>query len=67
MTFGEVLEAAGTLVWDDQDCLVDTLRRQVAEQRREQIAQDVEAALAEFRAGKCRPVTADELFNEIVA
>ena len=67
MTFGEVLEAAGTLAWDDQECLLDTLRRQVAEQRREQIVEDVRAALAEFRAGKCQPMTADELLNEIVA
>jgi hypothetical protein len=57
LKFGEILEAAD----------LEILQRRVAELRRDGIARDVEEAHEALRAGKCRPATPDEIFDEIVS
>jgi hypothetical protein len=66
MTFGQILEAADGLPLDEQETLVDILRKRIVEQRRERIVRDIRSAEQEFKAGRCRRVTPDELMAEIL-
>ena len=63
--FGDVLEGIETLSLEDQEILREILHRRIVERRREELAQDVQQARQEFQAGQCRPVTPEELLNEI--
>ena len=63
--FEEVLEDIETLSLEDQEILIEILHRRIVERRREEFAQDVQQARQEFQAGQCRPVTPEELLNEI--
>jgi len=47
-TFGEVLESADSLPVEDQESLIDVLRRRLAEQRRTELVQAVKEARQEF-------------------
>ena len=67
LLFGEVLEGIETLSLEDQGILRDILHRRIVERRREELVQDVQQAQQEFRAGRCRPVTPEELIKEIVS
>ena len=67
LLFGEVLEAIDTLSLEDQETLEEILRRRIIERRRAELAQDVQEAQQEFQAGQCRPVTPEELMQEIVS
>lgn len=66
-SFADVLEAADELPLDDQESLAEILRRRVIERRREQLAHEVQQARKEYQQGRCRPVTTDELMDEILA
>jgi len=65
--FGEVLEGIETLSLEDQEVLKEILHRRIVERRREELARDVQQAQQEFQAGECRPVTPEELMNEIMS
>jgi hypothetical protein len=65
LLFGEVLEAIDTLSLEDQETLEGILRRRIIERRRAELVQDVQEAQQEFQAGQCRPVTPEELMQEI--
>ena len=67
LLFGEVLEAIDTLSLEDQETLEEILRRRIIERRRAELVQDVQEAQQEFQAGQCRPVTPEELMQEIVS
>lgn len=64
VTFGSVLEDADQLSLDDQEALVEVLRRRTAEQRRQKIVEDVLAGREEYRRGQCKPTTVAELMAE---
>jgi len=65
--FGEVLEAVDRLSLDEQEALLDIVRRRTAEQRRKRLAQDIREAQEEFAQGRCAATTADELMKEILS
>ena len=67
LLFGEVLEAIDTLSLEDQETLEEILHRRIIERRRAELVQDVQEAQQEFQAGHCRPVTPEELMQEIVS
>ncbi|MCY4514878.1 MAG: hypothetical protein OXC69_07075 [Candidatus Tectomicrobia bacterium] len=64
--FGQILEGIETLSIEDQEVLEEILHRRIVERRREELAHDVQLAQQEFQAGQSRPVTPDELMNEIM-
>ncbi len=64
-TFSDVLDGADRLTTEEQETLVDILQHRLAEQRRTQIAADVQAARTEFQQGQCQSVTAGELMAEL--
>ena len=67
LLFGEVLEAIDTLSLEDKETLEEILRRRIIERRRAELVHDVQEAQQEFEAGQCRPVTPEELMQEIVS
>lgn len=63
--FNEVLEIVETLSAEDQEALIEVVRRRGAEQRRMEIAANIVVAHEEYKAGKGRRVTVDELMAEL--
>ncbi len=63
--FGDVLDAVGALSAEEQLALVEIVARRLAEQGRTRVAASVQEARREFAEGRCRPVTIDELRDEI--
>jgi hypothetical protein len=66
-TFGEVLEAVDRLSVEEQEDLAAIVRRRLVEQRRKQLAQDIQDGRREFASGKCRSTSVDELMGEILS
>ena len=64
-TFAEVLETIEELTMDEKETLVDILQHRLTEYRRNRIQSQVECAEREFEQGLCRPMTVDEIMQEI--
>jgi U3 small nucleolar ribonucleoprotein component len=67
LSFGEVLDTVEQLSLEDQEALTDIIRRRIIERRRAELAQDIQEAQEEFKAGNARLVTPDELIAEILS
>ena len=65
MPFGEILEAVDQLSLEEQETLADVLRRRIIDQRRDEIADDIQQAQKEFQDGQCKPATPSDLMKEI--
>jgi hypothetical protein len=65
-SFGEILEAADKLSLEEQETLIDVLTRRTAERRRDRIGRDVRKARKEFKEGRVRPATPDDIMTEIL-
>lgn len=63
--FQDILEAADRLSLEDKEALIDVLQRRLVDQRREEIAREIDAARREFQSGQCQSMTPDELMKEI--
>ncbi|MGQ9630026.1 MAG: hypothetical protein ACUVXI_06875 [bacterium] len=46
---------------EEQETLIDILRRRIAERGRKMLAAEIQEARKEFAEGRCRPATADEI------
>jgi len=64
MTFSDVLDAAGGLSAEEQETLLEILRRRLAERRRAQVVREVADARAEFAEGHARPASVSEIMDE---
>jgi hypothetical protein len=64
-TLNEVLDAVMGLPAEQQELLVQIVRQRTIENRREEIAQAVEASIAEFRSGKLKTQTAVEVISDL--
>jgi len=64
MSFNDTLEAADQLSLEEQATLVEVLNRRIHEQRRNEIAQEIQQARRESEAGLCRVATPDEILKE---
>jgi hypothetical protein len=60
-----VLESVEALPADDQEILVDLIRKRLSERRRSEILANIAESRAEYRTGRVRRGTADELMAEI--
>ena len=65
--FAQVLEEAGNLSTEDQQALIDILRRRIEDRRREVLSSEVREARAEYNEGRCRPATPEDLAEEILS
>ena len=64
--FSDAVEAAVQLSPEEQEELVEIVRRRLADRRRVPLAAEVAEARAEYGRGEARIVSAEDLFTEIV-
>ena len=65
--FAEILEKANELPIEEQETLIRILQNRLRDQRRAERVRDVKEAQEEFAAGKCQPVTPEQLIEEILS
>ena len=65
--FADILDAVDNLSREEKETFLEVLQRRFIEQRREEIAAEIEAARREFLSGECQAVNADDLMKEIVS
>lgn len=63
ITFSEVLEAANKLAVEKQESLIEILRNRIRANRRYDIIKNVQETEQEFREGKCKLVTIEEILT----
>jgi hypothetical protein len=61
----QILDKAMALPSNQQEILLQLLQRRIVERRRDEIAQDANESLAEFRAGKLKAQTATEAIADL--
>ena len=66
-TFTKILEAADSLQLEDQEDLIRILQNRLRDRRRAELIQDVQEAQQEFALGECKPVTASQLMEKLLA
>jgi len=67
LPFGDVLEEIDKLSLEEQETLIDIVRRRMAERGRKILAAEIREARQEFAEDRCQPATADELMKEILS
>ncbi len=65
--FADILDAVDNLSREEKETFLEVLHRRFIEQRREEIATEIQATRQEFLSGECQPVTAGDLMKEIVS
>lgn len=63
--FQEALEIVESLPQQQQEELIDIIRRRHLERRREQLAQDIKEARAEYARGEVSRGSVDDLMKEL--
>lgn len=61
----QILDKAMALPSNQQEILLQLLQQRIVERRRDEIAQDANESLAEFRAGKLKAQTATEAIDDL--
>lgn len=65
--FREILDASEQLPLEDQETLIQILKNRLLEQKRAELVKDVKEAQQEFAEGKCKPVTPEQIMEEILS
>jgi len=65
VTFQDVLDMIESLPEEQQENLISIIRRRLIEHKREVLAERINEAREEYRLGKVRRGTVDDLMNEI--
>ena len=63
-TFSEIVDAADRLSVEEQEALIQIVRRRIADQNRASITQDVAEGRAEFECGQAKKASVAELMDE---
>lgn len=66
-TFEEVLEAADRLSLEEQEAVMDIIRKRVIDERRKEIVDHVHEARKEYQEGRCRETSPDQVLKEILS
>jgi len=64
-TFQKALEIVESLPEEQRESLMDIVKRRLIEERRDRLAQSIEEAREEYRRGKIRKGTLDDLMHEL--
>ncbi|MBW4487680.1 MAG: hypothetical protein KME12_07805 [Trichocoleus desertorum ATA4-8-CV12] len=64
-TLEQVLETALQLPYEQQEMLIKILQNRHHESRRAEMAADAQQTLADFRAGKFRPQSAEDIVSAL--
>jgi hypothetical protein len=67
LPFCEVVDAADHLTVDEQEALVEIVRRRLAERARKTLVLEAEEAKREFVEGRCQVTTVEDLMKEILS
>ena len=65
LKFTDVVDSVEQLSTDEQEALVEIIRRRLAERRHEHLVAEVAEARAEYARGTAQPASADDLLAEI--
>ncbi len=65
MTFEAVLDAFGQLPLEQQEVLIDILKKRNTEARRSQILEECYEGLAEYRSGVLKTQTVEEIMADL--
>jgi hypothetical protein len=65
MRFAELLDAVDELPAEEQAELVQIVRHRLIERRRDELAEEIQEARRDLQAGRCTPMTADEILRDI--
>jgi len=63
--FNQILEAADRLSLEEKEALIAVLRKRLVDQRREELAREIQAARKEFAAGECQPFTPGDIIKAL--
>ena len=66
-SYGQVLDSIEALPDEEQESLMDIVRKRLAERRCAALLESVGEARKEFKSGKLRPVTSAEIVRKILA
>ena len=66
-TFEEVLEAADRLSLEEQEAVMDIIRKRVIDERRKEIVDQVHEASKEFQEGRCHEASPEQVLKEILS
>jgi hypothetical protein len=64
-TFQKALEIVESLPEEQRESLMNIVRRRLIEERRDRLAQSIKGAREEYKRGKIRKGTVDDLMNEL--
>lgn len=65
ITFQKALEIVESLPGEQRESLMDIVKRRLIEEQRDRLAQSVKEAREEYKRGKTRKGTVDDLMNEL--
>ena len=65
ITFEDALDVVSQLSMEQQEELIDIIKRRNAEVRRRQILEECREGLAEYRSGTLKPQTAEEVIADL--
>jgi hypothetical protein len=65
ITFENALEVVSQLPREQQELLADIVKKRAAEVRRLEIRSECREALAEYRTGNLKPMSAEEVIAEL--
>lgn len=63
-TFAEVIDAVDKLSPDEQETLIETIRRRLAQRRRQELLADIDEARADLAAGRSQVKAPQEIVDE---
>lgn len=66
-TFNDVVDSVDKLSLDEQETLMEVLHRRLIENRRLELAKEIQNAQQEFKEGSCKPTTPSEILKEILS
>jgi hypothetical protein len=65
LTFEKLLDNIEDLPIDQQELLMNIVSHRLADKRRQQLAQECQEGLVEFRSGQLKPMTAEEAIADL--
>lgn len=65
-SFSSILDAVEKLSIEDQEALIEVIKRRILELRRSALANEVRQAQREFKAGECPPASPSGIMNEML-
>jgi len=66
-SYGQVLDSIEALPEEQQESLLDIVRKRLTERRRNELVKSVVEARKEFKSGKVRPATPSEIMRKVLA